>query len=109
MCHPTCLSQEEDRIIVKELGTLKKLNATRLNKKQMKEFVIRLMYVEMLGYDAEFGYMKAVELASTGNMLEKRVGYLCAGLCLSPEHELRMMFINRLQKDMQSDNVLEIC
>lgn len=35
-------------------------------------------------------------------------GYLCASLCFSPTHELRMMLISRLQKDMQSSNVLEV-
>lgn len=36
-------------------------------------------------------------------------GYLAACLCLSPENEFRIMLVNRLQQDMQSNNVLEIC
>lgn len=37
---------------------------------------MRLIYVEMLGHDASFGYMKAVEMAASTNLLHKRVGAL---------------------------------
>jgi len=45
--------------------------------------------------------MKAVELSASSNLLEKRVAYVCAGLCFAPEHEFRMMLVNRLQRDLQ--------
>lgn len=40
----------------------------------MKECMVRLIYCEMLGYDASFGYIHAIKLAQQGNLLEKRVG-----------------------------------
>lgn len=42
--------------------------------KMMKECMVRLIYCEMLGYDASFGYIHAIKLAQQGNLLEKRVG-----------------------------------
>lgn len=36
--------------------------------------MVRLIYCEMLGYDASFGYIHAIKLAQQGNLLEKRVG-----------------------------------
>lgn len=49
-----------------------------------------------------------MQLSASANLLEKRVSYLAAGLCFSPEHEFRMMLVNRLQRDLQSSNVLEV-
>jgi len=99
----------------------------------MKELVIRMIYVEMLGQDASFAYIKAVELCAATSISQKRAGYLAglpqcltrisvhvsnsrchashlfaAALCLSPQHEFRFMLVNQIQRDMNSTNVLEI-
>lgn len=107
--------QEEDRIVVQEIALLKRRlqdavytgNTTAIRKRQ-KEFIIRIMYVEMLGHDASFGYIKAIELVASTNLLQKRVGYLCCSLVLSPAHEFRFMIINQLQRDLKSSNQLEV-
>ena len=115
--------QEEDRIILKEVQTLKKkmdppptpvggtpaLNPLLTSKKHAKEFLVRLLYVEMLGHDASFGYIKAVEMAASASLYHKRTGYLVCGACLSPKHEFRFMLVNQMQRDLQSSHVLEIC
>ncbi|TMW60681.1 hypothetical protein Poli38472_000723 [Pythium oligandrum] len=110
--------QEEDRIIIHEVAQLKRKmsevttttssSGKDVNKKK-KEFLIRLMYVEMLGHDASFGYIKAVEMTASTNLMQKRVGYLTCSLVLSPTHEFRFMIINQLQRDLQSSNQLEVC
>jgi len=102
--------QEEDRIICDEIAALKKrLHDTGTTKKKNKEFVIRLLYVEMLGHDASFGYIKAIELTAATSLLSKRCGYLASSLCLSPDHEFRFMLVNQLQRDLNSINHLEVC
>ena len=99
--------QEEDRIIAREVAVLKKKlegtkksgpagspgpqNVLATNKKKAKEFLVRLLYVEMLGHDGSFGYIKAVELAASSSIIHKRTGYLVCSACLSPEHEFRFM------------------
>lgn len=115
--------QEEDRIIRKEVAVLKRKLETpavpvgasapssvlNTSKKHAKEFLVRLLYVEMLGHDASFGYIKAVELAASQSLYHKRTGYLVCGACLSPKHEFRFMLVNQMQRDLQSTHVLEIC
>ena len=107
--------QEEDRIVLREMQRLKtKLepvppNATHplSSKKKAKEFLVRILYVEMLGHDASFGYIKAVELAASASLYHKRTGYLVCGACLPPTHEFRFMLVNQMQRDLTSTNVLE--
>ena len=40
----------------------------------MKEFLVRLVYCEMLGVETPFGYIHAVKLAQCNSVMEKRVG-----------------------------------
>ena len=109
--------QEEDRIISKEVQCLKKkleplppgAKSPLHSKKRAREYLVRLLYVEMLGHDASFGYIKAVEMAASASLYHKRTGYLVCSACLSPDHEFRFMLVNQMQRDMQSANVLEIC
>ena len=63
----------------------------------LRETLIRMVYCEMLGYEAPFGYLKAIALCSGPNIIKKKGGYITAALCIPPEHEFRFMIVNRLQ------------
>ncbi len=54
----------------------KAIAQTGITKKKLKELVIRAIYVEMLGQDASFAYIKAVELCASTSISQKKVGYL---------------------------------
>ena len=85
-----------------QVAYLKKVVPTPGNsKKKMKELVVRAIYVEMLGQDASFAYIKAVELCASTAISQKRIGYLASALCLSPDHEFRFMLVNQIQRDMK--------
>jgi hypothetical protein len=58
----------------------------------MKELVVRSLYVEMLGQDASFAYIRAVELCASTSITQKRVGYLAGNLisflCYLAHHDI---------------------
>ncbi|KAM4678395.1 AP-4 complex subunit epsilon-1 [Discoglossus pictus] len=102
--------QEEEKLIHQELASLKAtVSSPNTTLRQMKECMVRLIYCEMLGYEAAFGYIHAIKLAQQGNLLEKRVGYLAVSLFLHENHELLLLLVNTVLKDLQSTNLVEVC
>lgn len=100
--------QEEDKIILNEVQVLKaKMSAKDVPPKRMKEYIIRMLYVEMLGHDASFGHIHAVKLCHSRTLIEKRVGYLGVALTLHKDHNFMLLLINTLQTDLKSENYLE--
>ena len=101
--------QEEDKIIISEAAVLKvKIAEPNIPFKKMKEMLIRAIYLEMLGHDASFAYIHAINLTNVGNVVCKRVGYLTCALCLPSESPLLILLVSNLQKDLQSQNYLEV-
>lgn len=100
---------EEDRIVLREVETLKiRLNDPNTPKFKLKEYIIRLLYVEMLGHDASFGYIHAVKMTHDESLLLKRTGYLAVTLFLNEDHDLIILIVNTIQKDLKSDNYLVV-
>ncbi|KAF8391905.1 hypothetical protein HHK36_022245 [Tetracentron sinense] len=101
---------EEDRIVLHEIENLKRrITEPDIPKRKMKEFIIRLVYVEMLGHDASFGYIHAVKMTHDDSLLLKRTGYLAVTLFLNEDHDLIILIVNTIQKDLKSDNFLLVC
>lgn len=101
--------QEEDKIITNEATSLKgKFLERNLPEKKMKELLIRAIYVEMLGHDASFSHIHAVNLTQSKNLLVKRIGYLACSLFIDSKSDLIILMIATIQKDLQSKNYLEV-
>lgn len=100
---------EEDRIVLREIEILKRrISDPDVHKRKMKEYIIRLVYVEMLGHDASFGYIHAVKMTHDDSLLLKRTGYLAVTLFLEENHDLIILIVNTIQKDLRSDNFLVV-
>uniref|UniRef100_A0A667ZIR9 AP-4 complex subunit epsilon n=1 Tax=Myripristis murdjan TaxID=586833 RepID=A0A667ZIR9_9TELE len=101
---------EEEKLIQRELSSIKEQVASpNTSMRQMKELMVRAIYCEMLGYEASFSYIHAIKLAQQGTVLEKRVGYLAVSLFLNESHELLLLLVNTVLKDLQSTNLIEVC
>lgn len=85
---------EEDAIIACEVEVLKpRLKDARLDKRLLKEFLLRLIYVEMLGHDASWGHVKALQACSDTSLVTKKVAHAPAtllGTCLRLQHTLTL-------------------
>mgnify|MGYP006142906059 FL=1 len=77
--------------------------------KKMKEALVRMMYCEMLGHDAQFGHIHAVNMTQQTALFSKRVGYLASAVCLHPGHELTTLLVNTMRRDVASSNHVEVC
>ncbi|KAJ8510581.1 hypothetical protein OPV22_001015 [Ensete ventricosum] len=101
---------EEDRIILREVESLRRRIAEPdVPRRKMKDYIIRLVYAEMLGHDASFGYIHAVKMTHHDALPLKRTGYLAVTLFLSEDHDLIILIVNTIQKDLRSDNYLVVC
>ena len=101
--------QEEDKIMSAESEILKsEISKTTATPNQKKEFLIRSIYLEMLGHDASFAHLHAVNLTQDKNILNKRVGYLACSLLLNDSSEFLILLVSSIQKDLQSQNWVEV-
>ena len=50
-----------------------RLKSSSLDKRALKELLVRLMYVEMLGHDASWGHVTALQACSDKALLTKKV------------------------------------
>ena len=62
-----------------------KFNERKIDEKKMRELLIRALYVEMLGHDASFSHIHAVNLTQSKNLLVKRIGYLACSLFINDD------------------------
>uniref|UniRef100_A0A8C5F6U9 AP-4 complex subunit epsilon n=1 Tax=Gadus morhua TaxID=8049 RepID=A0A8C5F6U9_GADMO len=99
---------DEEKLIQRELVSIKE-QVSSPNTTMMKELMVRAVYCEMLGYEASFSYIHAIKLAQQGTALDKRVGYLAVSLFLNESHELLLLLVNTVLKDLQSTNLIEVC
>jgi len=93
---------DEDRIITAEVAKLK-VKLSQRDVKDMREMVVRMIYCEMLGHDASFGHIHAINLA-TQNPSNMRIGFLACSLCLPEKSELLLLLINSLVAGLQSQS-----
>ena len=85
------------------------LGNPKIDRGRMREYLIRLAYVEMLGQDAQFGHVHAVKLCSDADLLTKGVAYLATSLFINNQSELIFLVVNTIQTDLLSDNSLVCC
>ncbi|KAJ5085618.1 hypothetical protein N7532_010389 [Penicillium argentinense] len=67
--------------------------------------LLKLIYLEMFGYDMSWAAFNVLEVMSSAKYLQKRVGYLGAVQSFRPDTEVLMLATNMLKKDIVSPNI----
>ncbi|TEB37502.1 ARM repeat-containing protein [Coprinellus micaceus] len=82
-----------------------------------KECLVILLYISSVALPGflvpgsfEFAFPHALNLAEVGRTIEeKRIGYLFCAELMSTDHELRLMMVNTLRKDLESGSPGRMC
>ncbi|XP_071446746.1 AP-4 complex subunit epsilon-1-like [Hetaerina americana] len=59
-----------------------------------------VIFADLLGYKAPFAHIHAVKLAGSSSILLKKMGYLFCSYLLEPSHELSLLMVNTILRDL---------
>eukprot|EP00826_Nyctotherus_ovalis_P052657 TRINITY_DN6724_c0_g1_i2.p1 TRINITY_DN6724_c0_g1~~TRINITY_DN6724_c0_g1_i2.p1 ORF type:complete len:903 (-),score=320.36 TRINITY_DN6724_c0_g1_i2:86-2794(-) len=101
--------QEEDKIIRGEARQLvERFKLKSISDRQMKEYLISSIYVELLGHSASFAHIPAINTTQSKSIKLKRLAYLACTLFLTNRSNAQILLVATLQKDLQSKHDQEV-
>ena len=92
---------EERMTIQKHRGYLRE-NMKNLNHEQRSNGILKLMWMNMLGYDTEFALVECMNSLFLDNFKLKTIGYLGLTMFLSRKSEVLLMVTNRIRLDLEN-------
>ncbi|KFM23655.1 AP-4 complex subunit epsilon [Auxenochlorella protothecoides] len=100
---------EEDAIVQRMVELCRsKIKSGRRDLRASKDFLIYLIYIDMLGHDTRWGHATVIQLCSEKHLVVKKAAYLAASLLLPPGSELGLMLTATILADLASDNWLVV-
>lgn len=96
----------EDSILSEELEALKSKFQEpnkEISLSQMKQYIIRAIFLEMFGYETPFLYIHAINLTQSPKFSLKKLGYLACSLFLNETSECLIMLVSSIQRDLKSE------
>jgi len=99
-----CTSREaEAKRVYKEMANIRTtFKEAKLDGYQKRKYVCKIIYIYMLGYEVDFGYLEAINLLSSEKYTEKQMGYVGFGMLLNENHDMIPLTIQSLQNDLGS-------
>lgn len=67
--------------------------------------VLKLTYLQMMGFNVSFSNFHVVEVMSSSEFSNKRIGYLAAAQSFSPTTDVLLLTTNQFKKDLTSGRV----
>lgn len=70
--------------------------------------IAKLLYIQMLGYPAQWGQIECLKLVASPRFADKRLGYLGIMLLLDESQEVLTLVTNSLKNDMNHSNMYAV-
>ena len=100
---------EVDEVVANELADIRNkfINNDDTN---FVQNVMKLMYLNMRGYNTSFGQIRIIALVSKPQYSFKRIGYLAAASIIDMTNDLSILITQEIQKDIKSsDDRIKVC
>lgn len=101
-----CSSKDaEEKRVLKEMAKIREKfsnNKKSISGYDRKKYIWKLLYIHMLGYDADFGHAEAINMICSPRYTEKYTGYMAASLLLTSASPLLEQVINAIRNDLLS-------
>jgi len=106
----SCTNKEEELKLVEttKQEILKKFNEkTKVSGTDKKDYIWKLVYIKLMGYEVDFCLDKILDLLGSNNCAEKYTGYIALSLLVPEENEgMYDSCVNIVRADLHSDNIL---
>jgi AP-2 complex subunit alpha len=98
-----CQNDEDiQKRVAKELAKIRAKFAAGVKGYDLKKYIWKIIYIFMLGFDVEFGYMEAVQLVASSKYSEKNAGHIACTLMLNENNDILRLIIQAMKKDLQT-------
>ena len=102
--------EKERELVTKELASIREdFKKGRLNASDRRRDVLKMIYMKVLGYDVDTGFVEVIQLVGSPKFQDKHVGYLAFVMIFANVPESTRMVINTLQTDLENQKDVFIC
>lgn len=100
-----CKTQKEEKeFMLKEKSRIQE--SFLKNKHELRpRNLVKLLFINLQGFDTEFGQIESLNIINRSSFLEKKIGYLTLSLFIHEKSEMLMMATNRLGLDLDSPHL----
>ena len=100
-----CKTQKEEKeYMLKEKSRIQE--SFLKNKHELRpRNLVKLLFINLQGFDTEFGQIESLNIINRSSFLEKKIGYLTLSLFIHEKSEMLMMATNRLGLDLDSPHL----
>ena len=106
----SCLDSDQEREIVsRQLEVIvTKLSSKSVSPGVAGDCLVRLVHINLLGYDTSRAFIHCVKLAGSGSILSRKMGYLAVSVMIPPSHEVMVLMCGTILRDLASTNLVDI-